>query len=232
MGRLSGCLLMLLLLGVSGWLGVQLVVGALPSVDDLPALVHGRLERRSAPYTDLDQIPLMVRQATVVTEDERFYQHHGIDVTGLLRSMLDDARARCLCEGGSTITEQLAKQVYLGGNDATFSGKLASMVLAVEIERRYDKAEILELYLNTAYYGHGAYGVGAAARTYWRRPVAALDLAQAAMLAGLPQAPSDYDPLAHPDAARRRRDEVLQRLVDSGLISRSAAIAAGAQSLT
>ena len=232
MSRLTSFILILLLLAVSGWLGSQLLVQALPSVDDLPGRVHGQLSREGDPYTHLDQIAPIVEQATIATEDGRFYQHHGIDFLGLVRSVLDNLQYRCLCEGGSTLTEQLAKQVYLGGSDASVARKLASIVLAVEIERRYDKAQILELYLNTAYYGHGAYGVGAAAQSYWRRPAAALDLAQAAMIAGLPQAPSSYDPLNHPDAARVRRHEVLQRLVESGSISQPAAQAASAQPLT
>jgi membrane peptidoglycan carboxypeptidase len=154
-----------------------------------------------------------------VTEDARFQTNLGVDPRGILRAVASDLAQRCLCEGGSTITQQLAKQIYLEGNDAGLRRKFDGIVLAVEIDRRYSKNDVLELYLNAAYYGHGAYGVGAASQTYWRRPVAGVDLAQAALLAGLPQAPSDYDPIAHPEAARRRRADVLNRLLKAGLIT-------------
>jgi len=200
-------------------------------VDDLDARVHGRLAHFGDPYTPIVEIPPIVQKATIVTEDERFYENQGIDVIGLGRSLLDDLTQFCLCEGGSTITQQLAKQIYLDGNNGTPSRKLRSILLSVKIERHYRKAQILEFYLNTAYYGHGAYGVGAAAQTYWQRPVGALDLAQAALLGGLPQAPSSYDPLEYSGAARARRSIVLTRLVDTGSISRVEAEVANAQPL-
>lgn len=229
MTRLSSLFLAVLVLLVTGWLAYALLTSNLPSVDDLEARVHGRLARAGAPYEHLDEVPSAVQQATIVTEDERFLSHHGVDVIGVLRAILDDVTHACLCEGGSTITQQLAKQVYLDGNDATFRRKLETILLATQIERQYSKGQILELYLNTAYYGHGAYGVGAAARVYWRRQVSQVDLAQAAMLAGLPQAPSSYDPLQHPDAARQRRAEVLARLVGEGRITADEARLAAAQ---
>lgn len=216
---LAGLAIILLLLTLAGWLGFTLSLRLAPPVDDLTGRVHGRLADHGAPFTPLAQIPPMVQEATIVTEDERFYVHHGIDVIGLARSVLDDMRRRCLCEGGSTLTEQLAKQIYLNGNDASLTRKLESMLLAVSIERHYSKTQILELYLNTVYYGHQSYGVGAAAQTYWHQSVSGLNLAQAAMIAGLGQAPSRYDPLEHADAARLRRSEVLRLLVQSGRIS-------------
>lgn len=231
MSRLSTLMLTFVLILVGGWVGYGLLLRAVPPVDDLPARVHARLAEYHGAYTPIEQIPPYVQQATVQTEDERFYQHHGIDLLGLGRSVYDDLRHWCLCEGGSTLTEQLAKQIYLGGSDASPSHKLESMVLALKIERRYSKPQILEFYLNTAYYGHGAYGVGAAAQTYWNEPIAAVDLAQAAMIAGLPQAPSDYDPLEHPGAARTRRGEVLKLMLDAGAITSATAEVANAAPL-
>jgi membrane peptidoglycan carboxypeptidase len=226
--RITRLLLVLVVLLGGGWLAYTLLLRAVPPVGDLPARVHARLAAHHAPYSPLSEIPDSVQQATVQTEDERFYQHHGIDLLGLMRSVYDDVRSWCLCEGGSTLTEQLAKQIYLGGSDNSVSHKLGSMLLALKIERQYSKAQILEFYLNTAYYGHGAYGVGQAAQTYWSTQIAGVDLAQAAMLAGLPQAPSDYDPILHPAAARIRREEVLKLLTNAGAISSAAAAAANA----
>jgi penicillin-binding protein 1A len=229
MGKLGGFLLALASLAAATWLAYSLLTSRLPSVDNLGAIVHGRLAARNAPYTHLDQIPDGVQQSTIVVEDARFTSNTGIDPRGALRAVFDDIVQRCLCEGGSTITQQLAKQVYLEGNDAGPQRKLDSILLAIEIDRAYSKADILEFYLNTAYYGHGAYGVGAAATTYWQQPLSKVNLAQAAMLAGLPQAPSDYDPLVHPPAARQRRLQVLGRLRDYGLITEAQLQSASAQ---
>ncbi|MGI8554364.1 MAG: transglycosylase domain-containing protein [Dehalococcoidia bacterium] len=214
---------------VSGWIAYSLLLAAAPPVRDLEDRVHTRLLQHKAPYTSLDEIPLLVQQATIVTEDQRFYDHHGLDGLGILRSILDNLANACFCQGGSTITEQLAKQIYLDGNDGSASRKLRSMLLALKIENYYSKEQILEFYFNTAYYGHGAYGVGAAAEIYWRRSIDSVDLSEAAMLGGLPQAPSNYDPLEYPAAARVRRGEVLKRMVDEGRISRAESEEAGAR---
>lgn len=229
MSRLSTLFLAVLVLLISGWLAYALLTSNLPPIDDLVTRVHGRLAARGGLYVHLDQIPGSVQEATIVTEDERFPSHAGVDLIGIARSILDDLTHHCLCEGGSTITQQLAKQIYLDGNDATFRRKLDASLLATQIERHYSKDKILELYLNTAYYGHGAYGAGTAAQLYWRRPIGQVDLAQAAMLAGLPQAPSSYDPLDHPRAAIERRAQVLSRLLSTGRISAQQAALAGAQ---
>jgi membrane peptidoglycan carboxypeptidase len=231
LAKLGGLLMAAFLAGISGWLALSLLAGSLPSVDDLAARVHGGLANRSAPYTHLDAIPATVQEATVLTEDANFQQNAGVDPRGLLRAVVDDLLRRCLCEGGSTITQQLAKQVYLDGDDASVRRKLDAIMLAIEIDRHYSKSDVLEFYLNTAYYGHNASGVGAASLTYWHTPVSQVNLAQAAMLAGLPQAPSDYDPLDHPAAARQRRSAVLMRLLHRGVITPEQYQAASAQSV-
>lgn len=194
----------------------------LPSVADLPARVQATLARHGDHYTPLRDIPVALQEALIATEDERFYQNQGIDLIGLGRAALDDLRAGRVVEGGSTITEQLAKDVYVG-NDDTVLRKLETMGLALKIAHRYSKQQVLELYLNRVYLGHGAYGVAAAAETYFDEPVSRLGLAECALLAGLPRAPLWDDPLVHPRQAEYRQAEVLDRMVEQGMISRAEA---------
>jgi membrane peptidoglycan carboxypeptidase len=137
----------------------------------------------------------------------------------MLRALPYDLSHISLAQGASTITEQVAKLVYLGSNDHTPWRKLADALVALKLENHYSKQAILAAYLNSAYFGHGAYGVAAASRRYFGLPPARLSLAQASLLAGLPQAPSSYDPLAHPDAARRRQIAVLRSLVRNGFVT-------------
>lgn len=232
MKRLALATTGLILILSGGWLGYTLMLRSVPPVHDLAARVHARLARNHDPYTPIAAIPPILQRAEVATEDERFYSHHGIDLLGLARAAFDDLRRHCLCEGGSTITEQLAKQIYLGGSDSPPTHKIESMILALKIEQHYSKQQILEFYFNTAYYGHHAYGVGAATEAYWSIAPAQVNLSQAAMLAGLPQAPSDYDPLEHPAAARQRRDEVLNLLVQAGVTTEAKADAMSTTPLT
>ncbi|HLH74968.1 MAG TPA: biosynthetic peptidoglycan transglycosylase [Chloroflexota bacterium] len=209
------CLAGLTVLGV-----IALVIWfeQLPSVADLPTRVQSNLEQHHAAYTPLSEVPPDLQAALIVTEDERFYQNQGIDLIGLGRAIFDDLQAGRPIEGGSTLTEQLAKMVYVG-NDNTIGRKLETLGLALKIAHAYSKDEVLTLYLNQVYLGHGAYGVGQASEVYFQQPVRRLDLAECALLAGLPQAPAAYDPLRHPDLAERRQAEVLQRMVDDGVIS-------------
>jgi membrane peptidoglycan carboxypeptidase len=197
----------------------------LPSVDDLGGRVQATLAAHDAPYTPLAEVPPALQQALILTEDEHFYQDAGIDPIGLGRAALDDLRAGRMIEGGSTLTEQLAKNVYVG-QDSTIGHKLESMTLALEIGHRYSRRQLLEWYLNRVYLGDGAYGVGAAAQAYFHEPVDRLNLAECALLAGLPQAPEADNPLTHPRAAARRQAEVLARLVDAGVITSAQASAA------
>ena len=152
----------------------------------------------------------------IATEDERFYRHHGIDLLGLMRAVPYDVVHASFAQGASTLTEQVAKQLYLNGDDHSPWRKLEDMALAVKLENRYSKAAILDAYLNTTYFGAGAYGIGAASRRYFGITPRKLTLAQASLLAGLPQAPSAYDPLLHPAAARQRQVAVLRSLVRVG----------------
>lgn len=142
------------------------------------------LYRENREFTPLSQIPLVFQRAVIAIEDDRFYQHRGVDLRGFTRAMWRNLLAREVREGGSTITQQLARSIFLT-QKREVSRKVAEMMLAVEIERRLTKAEILERYLNQVYFGQGAYGVEMAASVYFGRHAKDLDLAQSAMLAGL-----------------------------------------------
>jgi penicillin-binding protein 1A len=166
----------------------------------------------------LEKIAPIMRKATIAIEDRRFYEHEGIDYIALVRALFKDVAAGGVVEGGSTITQQLARNLYLG-REQTFKRKLSEGCLAVALEREWSKDRILETYLNTAYYGNGAYGVEAAAKTYFSRSAQRLTLEEAALLAGLPQAPAQLDPFSNPEAARARREQVLSALVETGAIS-------------
>jgi membrane peptidoglycan carboxypeptidase len=194
-----------------------------PSVANLPAIVRMSLAREHAPYTPLADIPLNLQHGVVAIEDERFYSNHGIDVIGLARAVWDDLRAGRLVEGGSTITQQLAKNAYMDGNDHSPLLKLEAMVLALKIDHRYSKGRIMAMYLNLIYFGDGAYGAGAAAEDYFHTTLARLDLAQCAFLAGLPQSPSGYNAYNHPIAAARRQRAVLAQMVAEGYITQAQA---------
>jgi penicillin-binding protein 1A len=157
-------------------------------------------------------------KATVAIEDRRFWQHGAVDYLGIARAAWADITAGKAVQGGSTITQQLVRNLYTG-NEKTFQRKLKEACLAIKLSRRWSKPKILDEYLNTVYYGNHAYGVEAAAQTYFSKHASQLTLAQAALLAGLPQAPSDYDPLHDPQDAVARRSEVLAALLTNGDIS-------------
>jgi penicillin-binding protein 1A len=166
----------------------------------------------------LNRISKWMRLATVSIEDRRFYEHSGIDLEGIARALAADVQAGRVVEGGSTITQQLVRNLYIS-REVTFERKLIEACLAVRLNNRRSKAWILESYLNTVYYGNHAYGVQAASQTYFSKPVWKLTLGQAALLAGLTQAPSDYDPLNKPSSALRRRNQVLQAMLTNGDIT-------------
>ncbi|HSL64290.1 MAG TPA: transglycosylase domain-containing protein, partial [Gaiellaceae bacterium] len=166
----------------------------------------------------LDRISPWLQRATVAIEDRRFFEHEGIDYRGTLRALVANTGEGTVVQGGSTITQQLARNLYLG-SEQSVSRKLTEGCLAVELEREWSKERILAGYLNRVYYGNRAYGAEAAARTYFSKPAAKLTAAEAALLAGLPQSPSRLDPLAAPERARARRSEVLTAMVETGALS-------------
>ncbi len=189
--------------------------------------VHGATDRVEVGSA---QIPAGLKAATVAIEDKRFYSHHGIDFIGLARAALADLRAGRVVQGGSTITEQYIKNAYLG-SEGGLTRKIREAVLAWQLEDIWGKDQILTAYLNTVYYGSGAYGVEAAAQTFFHKHVWQLDLAQCALLAGLPRTPSGYSPVTDPEDALARRNLVLQQMQQQGRITAPQAAAAAATKL-
>ena len=170
-------------------------------------------------------------QATVAIEDKGFYTNPGIDFAGIIRAAFDNLRAGHVVGGGSTITQQLAKQQFLTP-DQTYGRKIKELALAYELSQTYSKDQIMELYLNKSFYGSQSYGIEAASESYFQIPASKLDLAQAAMVAGLPQAPTEWNPVLHPDAAKLRQTEVLRAMVRSNYISQEDMDKALAEKLT
>jgi penicillin-binding protein 1A len=183
--------------------------------DNDEAITELHVERRI--LVPLSQIPQSLRDAILATEDRRFYSHWGIDPIGVARAVIQNYRRGRIVEGGSTITQQLTKVLFLTP-DKSLERKLKEAVLALELERRYSKDRILEMYLNQVYFGQGSYGVEAAARTYFGKGVSELTVRESALIAGLPRAPTNYSPFDRPEAAKRRREVVLRRLVEFGSI--------------
>ncbi|HZD17137.1 MAG TPA: transglycosylase domain-containing protein, partial [Actinomycetota bacterium] len=191
------------------------------------ATLHASVDRTVIPLSDM---PISVRNAVIAVEDKDFYEHPGIDPIGIIRAAWTDLVAREVVQGGSTITQQLVKNVYAGNYvedpetgettyvvpPRTLGQKVRESLLAIKVEREFTKDEILVKYLNTAYFGRGASGVQAAAQTYWQKDASDLTLLESAALAGLIRNPSLYDPVEHPDEAQARRNYVLDRMVAQG----------------
>ncbi|HEX9123936.1 MAG TPA: transglycosylase domain-containing protein [Actinomycetota bacterium] len=180
--------------------------------------LHAEQNRVIVPFT---KIPKAARNAVIAIEDKRFYDHRGVDLKALLRAAYIDATSGRIVEGGSTITQQYVKQAYVG-DEQTLSRKLKEAYLAWQLEQKLTKDQIITKYMNTVYFGNGAYGIQAAAETYFDRPASELTLNQAALLAGLIAAPNDYDPVAHPKAGLSRRNEVLANMYGLGMIGDAA----------
>lgn len=211
-------------LGLPALFGVAVVVGLwlTPPIDDLPKRVDAILAAHGGSRVSLGDVPDQLSEALIAIEDERFYQHRGIDTQGLIRAVLTDLYHHRTLQGGSTLTQQLVKLLYLDNNDDGWR-KVEDLLLALKVEAHLDKHTILESYFNAVYYGHGAYGIGRASAIYFHEPPASLDLARAAMLAGLPQSPSFYDLYRNPCAARARQFNVLAQMAHDGYISQDQA---------
>lgn len=223
-------------------LGIVAVIGAYlyfaPSLPDAEVLKNvqlqvplriytrdGRLvaeygEQRRVPLT-LAQIPDDLEHAVLAAEDDRFYEHPGIDVFGMIRAAINNIRAGEIVGGASTITQQVAKNFFLTF-EQIWSRKIREIFLSIKIEQEFTKDEILELYLNKIYFGNRAYGVGAAAEIYYGKPIDQLTLAQMAMIATMPKAPSRYNPIVNPERALQRRAYVLGRMLELGYINDAA----------
>jgi membrane peptidoglycan carboxypeptidase len=201
-----------------------------PGGADIQERVQALADSRGTKVLSPDEVPDRLAEAIVAIEDERFYEHHGIDSIGLARAVLYDVANTCLCQGGSTITEQLVKDVYLGGSDRGYN-KLQDLVLALKVERVLTKRQILADYLSEITTGFGRHGVTEAACAYFHSPLDRLTLGQYALLAGVTQAPSIYDPTVNPEAARVRRSQVLAQMVAEHVIDRSQAAEANAEAV-
>ncbi|UCD86909.1 MAG: transglycosylase domain-containing protein [Desulfobacterales bacterium] len=166
----------------------------------------------------LHLMPHYLKQAIVATEDRHFYEHAGVDLRGILRAIIQDIRAGQFVQGASTITQQLARTLFLTPRKSLMR-KLKEAFLAFQIERRYTKDEILELYLNQVYFGSGAYGVEAAAQTFFGKSVTELTLPECALIAGMPKSPSRYSPLVNRSLALKRRAVVLKQMATNAVIT-------------
>lgn len=184
--------------------------------------INGEILLQTGPATReklrLQQIPDLLKEAFIAIEDRRFHEHQGVDYLGIFRAVFSNLVAGDLVQGGSTITQQLARIVFLN-QERSMTRKLREAMMAQKIENQLTKDEILEEYLNLVYLGSGAYGVADAAWVYFSKPIHKLTLAEMATLAGLPPAPTDYSPLVNPDLAKQRRDLVLQQMQDAGVIT-------------
>jgi penicillin-binding protein 1A len=226
----------LVILGIGGALALVVAVGiaygSLPSFDEMMRSPNGQsVEIRGADNVVLasfgpsygewlpyGSIPAPMKDAMIAVEDRRFYSHPGIDPIGMARSVVVNLRAGRNVQGASTITQQLARNIFLTSNK-TFARKGREIILALALERRFTKEAILELYLNRVYFGGGAYGIDAASRKFFGHSATRLNLGEAAIIAGLVKAPSRYAPSADADAARRRAATVIATMVDSGAIT-------------
>ncbi len=184
--------------------------------------VHGQLisqlfiERRI--WVPLEEIPISLRQAFIAAEDNRFYKHGALDIRGIFRAAWKDLMAGRVVQGGSTITQQVAKLLFLTPK-RSIKRKVKEALLALKLEKLLSKDEILELYLNLIYFGHGAYGVEVAAQTYFGKHVGELNLVECAALAAIPRSPAYYSPFNHPDKNAARRNYVLKRMMEEGYIT-------------
>ncbi len=165
----------------------------------------------------IDQVPKMVINAILSIEDSNYYEHEGLDYIGIFRAFLKNIRARKVVQGGSTITQQVAKSLLLS-RERTYTRKIKEAILARRMDKRFSKDEVLEIYLNQIYFGFGSYGIETAAKNYFKKHVWELDLHEAALLAGLPKAPSAYSPTRNPQEALTRRNLVLARMTEEGFI--------------
>ncbi len=181
--------------------------------------VIGRFSNEKRIVISLDQVPKHLIDAFVAAEDARFFEHEGVDIQGIFRAFFKNLKAGKTAQGGSTITQQVARDLLLKNAEKTYKRKVREAILSMQIEKNFSKQKILFLYINQPYMGHGAYGVEAAAQTYFNKNARDLNLAESALLAGLPQAPSRYSPLVSFEKAKARQRYVLQRMREEGYIT-------------
>lgn len=179
------------------------------------AYVKSKIDQKN--YVPLAQVPLSFQQALIAVEDNRFYQHSGVDIEAVFRALLVNLQSGELKEGGSTISQQLVKNIFLS-QERTWGRKALEIPLTLLLENRFSKEEILEMYVNTIYFGSGSYGIREASHTYFDKEPAALSLPESALIAGLPAAPSLYSPLVDLNMALQRQRIVLMSMAKYGFI--------------
>lgn len=169
-------------------------------------------------YTNFSELPQMYKNAVIAVEDHRFYKHNGIDIIAIGRSAFNDIKAMSFVEGGSTITQQLAKNIYFT-QEKKIERKIAEVFMAFEIEKNFDKDEILELYLNTSYFGDGYYTPKEACRGYFNKELNEMTDYECILLAGIPNAPSVYAPTKNPELAKQRQKQVMKKMIEYGYLT-------------
>ena len=233
--RIAGLLALFLAVFAAGAgvSGIRFLKKGLPSAHDLESfkaplvtrfydvndslLAEFYIEKRMP--VPLDKVPKHLVDAVITMEDRKFYEHWGVNLLSVFRAVLSNLRAGRVVRGGSTITQQLARALFLT-QERSLIRKMREALLAMEVERTYSKDKILEMYLNQIYFGHGAYGIKSAAKTYFSKDVEDLTLAEAGLLAGIIRSPAAYSPFSHPEKALRRRSVVLEAMVGEGVITR------------
>ena len=218
---------------LAGVASLELYLSSLPPIENLeqwkPNIVtkiyssDDEIIKTFTAYTfekiELKDVPENFTKALIATEDKNFYRHHGYDIAGLVRSTVQNLAARRVVQGASTLTQQLARVLFLN-NERTFDRKLKELFIAARIEKTISKDQILEMYMNSVYLGAGAYGVEGASQIYFDKHLKDCTLAELALIAGLPQAPSVYNPFNNPELALKRRDQVLTRMYKMRYITR------------
>ncbi len=233
---LLSCLMLFVAIGFGFIIYFSIILAGNYVIDDKKLVMHSssslvdengqlltKLFIENREIVSIQQVPQHVQDAFVAIEDARFYDHQGIDFRAITRALYRDILAGSKVEGGSTITQQLAKNTFLS-HEKTFWRKTKEVLIAMNLEHKYSKSEILEFYLNRIYFGHGAYGIQAAAKLYFDKDVEDLTIEEGALLAALPKAPNAYSPITYPERSKQRRDVVLSVMERRGYLSPEEAV--------
>lgn len=192
------------------------------AISEIPLTEKVKTIKEKENYTKIEEVPQMYKNAVISVEDHRFYKHCGIDIIAIGRAVVNDIKAMSFVEGGSTITQQLSKNIYFT-QEKKITRKIAEVFMAFEIEKNYDKDEILELYLNTTYFGDGYYTVKEACKGYFNKELNEMTDYESILLAGIPNAPSVYALTSNPDLAKQRQKQVINKMIKYGYLKKSEA---------
>lgn len=193
------------------------------SIDEISLTDKITKIRSDDSYVSISDVPEYYKNAVIAVEDHRFKNHNGIDIISIGRAILSNIQAKELNEGGSTITQQVAKNLYFITEDDVISRKIAEVFMSMDLEKNYSKDDILEFYINTIYFGEGYYGISEAAKGYYKKTPKDLTLYEATLLAGVPNAPSVYAPTINPDLAKNRQGKVIRSMVKYEYLSQEEA---------